>query len=222
MSKRQGSGIGAGDDFDEMVAEAFGSPKGKAAKSSEQEKFFRVDSSLSAVSMEDAQANRAPPPGHPDLFVLQDVGATGGGSREEGSVGLFEEFEWSPSGEKVKEETADSGRYSLESVTSAELLRLQNNTEALLMETNFEDGEAPDGAGGPKSGEERGGGALKHLDDMRRRIRRQAVERYKMKRAARSFSKRVRYESRRHMASKRPRVKGRFVKAAVSSIAGLF
>mmetsp|Transcript_19668 Transcript_19668/g.78239 ORF Transcript_19668/g.78239 Transcript_19668/m.78239 type:complete len:109 (-) Transcript_19668:252-578(-) len=45
-----------------------------------------------------------------------------------------------------------------------------------------------------------------------RRLRSDAIERYKQKRLRRQFGKRIRYESRKNIARSRPRVKGRFVK----------
>lgn len=43
-------------------------------------------------------------------------------------------------------------------------------------------------------------------------VRAEALARYRMKKARRSFVKRVRYETRRNMATQRPRLRGRFVK----------
>ena len=45
--------------------------------------------------------------------------------------------------------------------------------------------------------------------------RRLAIAKFREKRKARSFDKKVRYESRRRLAETRPRVRGQFVRAAV-------
>ncbi|KAI0566253.1 CCT domain containing protein [Gracilaria domingensis] len=48
--------------------------------------------------------------------------------------------------------------------------------------------------------------------ERRRKRRKEALERFRSKRANRSFAKRVRYECRKQLADSRPRVKGRFVR----------
>lgn len=48
-------------------------------------------------------------------------------------------------------------------------------------------------------------------DDRRRREREKALDRFRSKRANRSFTKTIRYECRKQIADNRPRVKGRFI-----------
>ncbi|PXF40364.1 Zinc finger protein CONSTANS-LIKE 3 [Gracilariopsis chorda] len=48
--------------------------------------------------------------------------------------------------------------------------------------------------------------------ERRKKRRKEALERFRSKRANRSFAKRVRYECRKQLADSRPRVKGRFVR----------
>lgn len=58
-------------------------------------------------------------------------------------------------------------------------------------------------------------GVSEEVDDeaeKKRKLRRKAIERFRAKRANRSFEKRVRYACRKQLADSRPRVKGRFVK----------
>lgn len=50
-------------------------------------------------------------------------------------------------------------------------------------------------------------------EDLARKTRKEALERFRMKRALRSFNKTIRYQCRRNIADERPRVNGRFVKA---------
>lgn len=50
--------------------------------------------------------------------------------------------------------------------------------------------------------------------EQRRQIRKEALERFRTKRANRSFQKRIRYNCRKMLADSRPRVKGRFVRKA--------
>ncbi len=49
------------------------------------------------------------------------------------------------------------------------------------------------------------------------RNRKAAIDRFREKRKARTFNKKVRYESRKRLAESRPRIRGQFVKAEVAA-----
>uniref|UniRef100_A0A7S1TBF7 CCT domain-containing protein n=1 Tax=Compsopogon caeruleus TaxID=31354 RepID=A0A7S1TBF7_9RHOD len=55
--------------------------------------------------------------------------------------------------------------------------------------------------------------AIRSREDIARKTRREALERFRIKRALRTFNKTIRYQCRRNIADERPRVNGRFVKA---------
>lgn len=55
-------------------------------------------------------------------------------------------------------------------------------------------------------------GEARQTPEQRRKLRMEALARFRSKRANRSFAKKVRYECRKQLADSRPRVKGRFVK----------
>lgn len=57
---------------------------------------------------------------------------------------------------------------------------------------------------------------VERMEEQRRRERKAALERFRTKRANRSFRKKVRYHCRKQLADSRPRVKGRFVGRKVS------
>ncbi|KAA8499746.1 Zinc finger protein HD1 [Porphyridium purpureum] len=76
-------------------------------------------------------------------------------------------------------------------------------------------------AGSPQLGERdkmlmRAAGVLAMTD--KHAARQSAIQRYRLKKASRSFKKKIRYESRRALASSRARVGGRFVKRSDSEM----